>query len=150
MRIHCCKYTSQNQEKLYIFVGTFSRIHKVYTVIRSKGPVIVLTRTVHTRKRFFMKEALQAMSGSYLLQAFHNQLIMVQGNICLLINHGKLMLRRGYLIVLRFHRYAETPKLLIEVAHKLCYSLSNNTVVVVIQLLPFCRHCPKKSSSGVN
>ena len=106
--------------------------------------------SIHTGKRFFMQKTLQTMSGSYLFQAFHNQLIMIERNIGLFINHSQLMLGRCNLIMFRLYRYPEAPKFLIQVPHKFSYSLSNNAVVMIIELLTLCRHTAEKCSSGVN
>ena len=60
------------------------------------------------------------------------------------------MLGRRHLVVLGLYRNAQSPKLLIHIPHKGGNSLSNDTIIMVIQLLALCRHSAEKSSSGIN
>ena len=150
MLIHGLQDTGQHQQKLDILMGRFTRIQKIDAVIGSQRPVIVLTGTIDPGKRLLMKQTLQAMKISHLLQRLHNQLIVIHSHITLRINGSQFMLTRSHLIVLGLGRHAQLPQLLIYILHEIRNPLADNTEIMIIQLLSFRRHGAKQSPTGKN
>ena len=70
---HCRK----EQKELHILMRLLAGLHEVLTRIGNERPVIMLTGTVNTCKRLFMKQTCKTMSGCDLLHALHHQLVMV-------------------------------------------------------------------------
>ena len=52
--------------------------------------------------------------------------------------------------MLRLDRNAQTPEFFIQIPHEFGNPFSNDPVVMIIQLLPFCRHTPEERSAGID
>ena len=150
MLINGFQDTGENKKELDIFMRSFSRLKKVDPVIRCQGPVVVLTGTVNSCKRFLMKQAAHTMTACYFLEDTHHDLVVVCSDIYRCIDRSQLMLCRSNFIVLRLRSYTEFPALFIYFFHIGRNSLTNRTEIVVIHLLSFRRHGAEKSSSCVD
>ena len=147
MGIYRFQNAGKYQKKLDILVWSFSRIKKINSVICCNRPVIMFTRTVNTGKRFFMKKTFHAMFACNFFQCLHYNLIMIYRNICLGINRCKFVLCRGNFIMLCFCSHAKFPEFLIYIFHKSSDSLTNRSKIMIVQFLPFRRHCAKQRTS---
>ena len=56
MGIHCFQNTGENKQKLPVFVGAFSGIQQVLSLIRRQRPVVVFAGAVDTGKRLFVEQ----------------------------------------------------------------------------------------------
>ena len=148
MAVHRPQDTGQNQQKLNVVVRRLSRIQEVNAVIRGQGPVVVLAGSVHSRKRFFMEQALQAMLFRHTFQGLHDDLVVICCHVTFCIDGSQLMLGRSHLIVLCLGRYAQFPKFCIYILHKGCDPGTDDPEIMIIQLLSFWRHSTEQSSSG--
>ena len=72
----------------------------VLETVRAKRPVVVLTGTIDTRKRFLMEQTPHIVTHRYPLHGLHDDLIVIHRDIRRLINGRQFMLRRRNLIVL--------------------------------------------------
>ncbi len=150
MGVHSLDDAGQHQQELNIFVGGFSGIQQVYTVVGSQGPVIMFARTVHTGERLLMQQAGHPMAARYLFQRFHHQLIVIYRNIGRLIHRSQFMLRRRNLVVLGPGSYSQLPQLYIEIFHIRTHSLPDGTEVMILQLLSLRRRRPEQGTSCKN
>ena len=108
----------------------------------------MFTGTIHTVKWFFMKQTLHSMLACYFFQCFHNQLVMVNCNVCFCIDRCQLVLCRCYFVMLCLCRNTQFPEFFIYFFHKTGNSLADNSKIMIIQLLTFWRHGSKERSSG--
>ena len=82
----------------------------------------MLSASVHSVKRLFVKQTDKTVTKSGLFHNFHCELIMVGGDIGRRIYRGKLVLRGGNLVMLGFRKYTQFPKLCIKLTHKSGYA----------------------------
>ena len=150
MHIYCFQDTAHNQQELDIVVRGFSRIQKIDSIVRSQGPVVMFTGSVYSCKRFFMKQALHSMLTRHTFQRLHNQLIIVNSDVCLCVNGSQLMLRRRNLIVLRLCGHSHFPQFDINVLHKRGNSLTDGSEIMIIHLLSLRRHRAKQGTPCVD
>ena len=125
-------------------------IQEINACICIQGPVIMLAGPIDPCKRFLMEQAYQIMTQGNLLHDFHDQLVMVCGNIGRVVNGSQFMLARSSFIVLGLGGDAKLPEFLIELCHKSKYALFDGAKIVIIQLLALGRLCPKQSTAGKN
>ena len=79
--IHCLDHCTKEQQELCIFIRSLTGRQKVNPCIRSDGPVVVFTGTVHSGKGLLMKETYHTVTLSHLLHDLHGQLIVVCSDI---------------------------------------------------------------------
>ena len=100
-----------------------------------KTPVVVLTGTVDTVERLFVKQYLEAMlAGNFLHQA-HQQHVVVDSQIGFLEDRSALKLVRSDLVVTCLAGNAKLQSLNLEVFHESLNTLGNGSEVVVVHLL---------------
>ena len=148
MTVHRTEDAAEHQKELNIFVRSFSRLQKVNAVVCGERPVVVLTGTIHTGKRLLMKQALESVLLCHPFQSLHDNLVMVGSHVALLIDRSQLMLSGSYLVVLCLGRNAQLPEFFIHILHESANPLTDDTEIMVIQLLALRRHCSKQGSSG--
>ena len=150
MLINGFQDTGENKKELDILMRSFSRLKKVDPVIRCQGPVVVLTGTVNSCKRFLMKQAAHTMAACNFFEDTHHDLVVICCNIYRCVDRCQLMLCRCNLIVLCLCCYAQLPALLVDFLHVCGDSLTDGSEIVVIHLLSLRRHSTEKSSSCVD
>ncbi len=77
-----------------------ARVQQVNAIVRYQGPVVVFARTIDSRKRLLMQQALQPLTSGYFFQCLHNQMVMVYRNVTFRIDWRNLMLCRSHLVML--------------------------------------------------
>ena len=128
----------------------FPGIHQIDSIIRGQRPVIMFTGTIDSRKRFFMKQAGQAMMSGNPFQRLHHHLVVVNRHIDLCIDRSQLMLSRSRFIVLRLGTDSQTPHFFIDFFHKSADTGTDTSEIMVVHLLAFRRHGAKQSPVRVN
>ena len=150
MLINGFQDTGENKKELDILMRSFSRLKKVDPVIRRQGPVVVLTGTVNSCKRFLMKQAAHTMAACNFFEDTHHDLVVICCNIYRCVDRCQLMLCRCNLIVLCLCCYAQLPALLVDFLHVCGDSLTDGSEIMVIHLLSLRRHSTEKSSSCID
>ena len=111
----------QEEQKLRILVWGFTGRKQVDPRVGRHGPVVVLSAPVDARKGFLMEQADKRVLSRYLLHNLHGKLVFISCHVGGGVNHRKLMLCRGDLIVLCFGIDAKLPQLLVQFFHKSLY-----------------------------
>ena len=107
----------------------------------------MLSASVYSGKRFFMKQAHKPMLCRNLLHNFHCQLVMVRRDVCCCIDWGKFMLSRGNFVMLCLCQNTQLPKFLIQFFHKSRNPRLNHSEIMIVHLLSLWRLSAKKSTS---
>ena len=110
----------------------------------------MLTGSIDALERLFMEQTCKAMTKRYLLHCLHNQLVVIRCQVCDRIDRCQLMLRRSRLVMLCLRSNAQFPKFFVQFFHKRTDALTDNTIIVVIILLAFRRHCAEQRTSSIN
>ena len=126
---------ASTREELNIFIGGLAGLQKVYTIVRSDGPVVMLTGTVYSGKRLLMQHAAQTVLACHTLQSLHYQLVVIHCHIGRLVDGRHFMLCGSRLIMLGLGCYTQLPQLDIDIMHETTDTLTDNTEIVVIHLL---------------
>ena len=129
---------AENQE-LRIAPGCVARLEKVLAVVRTDGPVIVLSGAVHASKRFFVQKAYKPVSGRDLLQNLHHQHLMIQREVGGLECGREFVLPGSRLVVAGLDRNPQQHQLVFHLGHERQHPAGNRAEIVVVQLLPLGR-----------
>ena len=148
--IHRFQDTRKHQQELDILMRRLSWLQQVLPIICGKGPVIMLSGTIHASKWLLMQQAFHAMLAGYPLQCLHNQMVVVDCHVSLRIDWCKLVLRRCHFVMLSLGRYAHLPQFDINVFHESGDSLADRSEVMVIQFLTLWRHGSKQGTSRID
>ncbi len=148
MCIHCLHNTCKHQQETYVLIWRIARLKQIHAAVCRNRPVVMLTGTVYALIRLFMEQASKVMLVCDTLHRLHNKLIVIYRNIGCLINRSQLMLCRCNLVVLRFCRHAELPKLHVQILHIGADALFDNAEVMILHLLSFRRQRPEQRASG--
>ena len=105
---------------------------------------------IDSRKRLLMEKTFQPMLARNPFQCLHNDLIVIDRDICLCIDGRQLMLCRSDLIMLCLRCNADLPQLLIDVFHERRDPLADRPEIVVVKLLSLRRHGSEKSAARVD
>ena len=108
----------------------------------------MFTGTIHTVKWFLMKQALHSMLACYFFQCFHNQLVVINCNVCFCIDRCQLVLCRCYFVMLCFCGDTKFPEFFVDIFHIRSNTLTDGSEIMVIQFLSFRRHCSEQGTSG--
>ena len=68
---------TKEQKELCIFAWRFARLQQVSACVCGKGPVVMLTATVHTCKWLFVEQANKAVLLCHSLHKLHCELVVV-------------------------------------------------------------------------
>ena len=63
---------AEEYQELGIFMGCFTGIQQIHAIICAQRPVIMLTGTIYTCKRFFMQQTSKTMVAGNTLHGFHD------------------------------------------------------------------------------
>ena len=107
----------------------------------------MLSASIYSGKRFFMKQAHKPMLCRNLLHNFHCQLVMVCRDVCCCIDRGKFMLRRGNFVMFCLCQNPQLPEFLIEFFHISGNPWLDYSEVMIVHLLSLGRLRAKKSTS---
>ena len=108
----------------------------------------MLTGSVNTCKRLFVKEANQAVLLSNFLHDLHHQLVMVSSNIRCGEDRSQLVLCRCNFVMLCLSKNTELPEFFVEILHVSGYSRLDGTEVMIFELLALRCFCSEKCSSN--
>ncbi len=147
MGIHCLHNAGKHQQELDIFVWRVARVKQILAVVCRDGPVVVLAGAIHARIRLLVKQASQIMLVGNPLHRLHHKLVVVNRNVCRLINRGKLMLCRRNLVVLCLCRNAQLPQFLVQILHVRADTLLDDAKVMVFHLLSLRGRCAEQRAS---
>ena len=84
------------------------------------------------------------------LHGFHGKLVLVNGDVAGAENRRHFMLPRRDLVVLGGGGDAHFPQLHIQIRHKRADALTDDTEVLILQLLSLGRGCAEQGTAGVN
>ena len=145
--VHCLDDSGQEYQELQVLHGRVARVQQIL-VGGGHGPVVVLAAAVHTLKGLLVLQADQTVLGSDLLHHLHGQQVVVNGNIGGVEDGGQLMLAGSHFVVLGLGGNAQLPQLLVQLLHK-CGDLgTDDTEVMLLQLLTLGRGSTEQSAAG--
>ena len=148
IQVHSADKGAQHQQKQQIALGIFARSQQIFPCVGTKRVVVVLARTVDACKRFFMQQTGKPMLFAQGAHRFHNQLVVVTGNVGSGILRCQLMLGRRRFVVLGFATDAHLPQIFVQILHEFPDANAQTSAVVVVQLLTFRGFCTKQSPSA--
>lgn len=140
------KNRREKQQKRVVLRRVGSGFKQIESFVRAKRPVVVFAAAVDAGKGFFVQQAGQSVIVRDLFQRFHDELILVCGDVCGAENGSQLVLRGRDLVVLCFGGDSEFPQLLVEFRHKVAYPVLYRGVILVVFLLSFGRHGSEQRS----
>ena len=141
MAVNCFHNAGKNKQELDILMRSHARIQHVDAGVGSQGPVVMFTGTIDALERFFMEQARHSVTACNLFHCFHNELVVINGKVCLCVDRCEFMLCRSDLVVLCLRSNAELPEVLVDIFHIRSNSFTDSSEVVVIHFLTFCRWC---------
>ena len=97
----------------------------------------MLARSVDVGKWLFVQKAGQTVFLADGAHRFHNQLVVVAGDVGGRIFRRKLVLGRSCLVVFCLAGYAHLPQVFIQILHKFADTDADAAAVVVVQFLAF-------------
>ena len=113
MAVNCFHNAGKNQKELDILMRCYTRIQHVDAGVGSQGPVVMFTGTVDTLERFLVEQACHTVTVCDLFHCLHNDLVVVNGKVCLCVDRCQLVLCRSNLVVLGLCGNAQLPELFI-------------------------------------
>ena len=116
--------------------------------ISRKTPVVVLTGTVDTVERLFVKQYLEAVLAGYFLHQAHQQHVVVNSQVGLFEDRSALKLVRSHLVVACLARNAQLKSLDLKILHESLHTLRNRSEVVVVHLLVLGRAVAHQRAAG--
>ena len=126
--------THKEQERLVVF-RLSSRFKQIFAGICGKSPVVVLSASVNSTERLFVKKAGKPVAFRHLLHNLHSKLVVVGCKVYIAVSRSKLVLTGGNLVMLCFCIDAELPKLGIKVVHKFGNTGAESTEIVILHFL---------------
>ena len=139
--------SSQEHQELQVLHGGVARVEQVL-VGGGHGPVVMLAAAVDALKRLLMLQADQTVLGSDLLHHLHRQQVVVDGNVGGVEDGSQLMLTGSNFVVLGLGGNAQLPQLFVQLLHKLGDLGTNDTEVVLFQLLTLGRGGTEQGAAG--
>ena len=108
----------------------------------------MLAAAVHALKRLLVLQADQTVLGCDLLHQLHGQQVVVDGNVGGVEDGSQLMLAGSNFVVLGLGGNAQLPQLFVQFLHKLGDLGTNDTEVVLFQLLTLGRGGTEQGAAG--
>ena len=146
--IHTLNECRQEHHKLGVLPGGFSGAEKVSAGVGSQGPVIVLAGAVYTLEGLFVEQTDQVVLCSALFHNLHRKLVCIAGIVGIRIDGGQFVLAGSSFVVLCFGKNTQTPKLFVQVLHKVRDPGANGAKIVVIQFLTLGRQSAEQGAPG--
>ena len=125
----------EEQQEPGVGLRGLALVQQALDAVHVQGPVVVLAAAVDPGKGLFMEQAHQVIAQGHFFQRFHGELVLVAGDVDGSIHRRQLVLGRGHLVVLGLGGDAQTPQLVIHLAHIIHDALLDVAVIVVVQLL---------------
>ena len=148
IQIDAAQKCTQYQQELQVIFRVFSWFEQIFSGVGAQRIVVVLARAVDVCKRLFMQQAGQIVLFADGAHGFHNQLVVVAGDIGCGIFRRQLVLCRRSFVVLCFAGNSHLPQVLVQILHKFAHTDADTSAVVVIQLLSLGRLCSKEGSTA--
>ena len=137
--IHRFDYGAHKEKELLVAFGLSSGFKQIFAGIGGKRPVVMLSASVDSAERLFMKKAGKTVAFSHLLHNFHCKLVVVGGKVDVAVPGSKLVLTWGNLVVLCFGINAKLPKLRIKIVHKFGNPRAQGAEIVILHFLTLWR-----------
>ncbi len=138
----------EEEQEPGIFSGIVPGLQEVLSVIGGDGPVVVLSRSVHPGKGFFMEQGHQAVAEGYFFHSFHHQLVGIHRHGNRSVDRGQFVLMGSHFVVLGFSRNPQLPELEVQLLHEGGYRLFYGSEVVVVHFLTLGRKTSENRASG--
>ena len=148
IKVDAAQESAEHEQELQIIFWMFSRFQQVFSSIGTEREVVVLARTVYVGKWFFVQQTSKSMFFADGAHGFHNQLVVVAGNVCSGIFWSQLMLCRSSFVVFGLAGNAHFAQIFVQILHEFSNTNPDSSTVVVIQFLTFCRFCTEQSASA--
>ena len=145
--IDCLQDARQNQQELDVVVRKLTGIEHVDAVIRAERPVVVLTGTGETGERLLAEQTGQSSAVRNLLHGLHDELVVVDRDICRRVDGRELMLRGSHLVMLGLRGHTELPKLRVQFLHETAHALTDLTEIVVLHVVCLRRNRAEQGAS---
>ena len=118
-------------------------------------PVVVLTRAIDAVERFLVEQDAEPVVAGHPLHERHEEHVVIDGEVALLVDRGEFELVGSDLIVTRLTRDGQFERLYLQILHKRLYTVGNRAEVVVVHLLVFrafmahqCASCHEQVGAG--
>ena len=137
----------EEDQELQVLHGGVARVQQVL-VGGGHGPVVVLAAAVDALERLLVLQADQTVLGGQLLHHLHRQQVVVDGDVGGVEDGGQLMLAGSYFVVLGLGGDAQLPQLFVQLLHKFGDLGTDDTEVMLLQLLTLGRGSTEQSAAG--
>ncbi len=137
----------EGQEAEVVF-GLAAGGEQVDARICTQRPVVVLAAAIDACEGFFVEEHLELMLFGYFFHHFHQQQVVVYGQVTFFKSRSTFKLAGCYFIVAGTNGNAQLQTFYFKVHHKSTHTRRNRAKVVVFELLAFGRCMAKEASSG--
>ena len=119
-----------------------------HACIGRQAPVVVLARAVDAVEGLLMEKGAEAVLACHLLQKRHEEHVMVDGEVHLLVDWSQFKLVWCYLVVTCLAGYSQLEGLHLKVFHECLHTVGDDSEVVVIHLLVLRRVVSHEGPAG--
>ena len=122
-------------EVAQLVVGCLARREEQGALVRAERPVAVLAAAVDTLEGLFVEEHAETVFGGHFAHERHENHVVVNGQVALLVDGSQFKLCGGYFVVTCFDGDAELDGADLQVLHKLHDATGDATEIMVLKLL---------------
>ena len=133
--VHGLDRGAEQGEEDGVFLRAGTRVEQAAVTGRGEGPVVVLAGAVHAGEGLFMQQADHVMLVGGLAEHFHDQHVVVHGQVLAFKDGRNFKLAGRNFIVARFGRNAKFPEGFVHVHHEFQHAVLDGAEVVVFHLL---------------
>ncbi len=133
--VHGLDRGAEQGEEDGVFLRAGTRVEQAAVTGGGEGPVVVLAGAVHAGEGLFMQQADHVMLVGGLAEHFHDQHVVVHGQVLAFKDGRNFKLAGRNFIVARFGRNAKFPEGFVHVHHEFQHAVLDGAEVVVFHLL---------------
>ena len=130
-----------------VLVRVCPRVEEVRAAVGDR-PVVVLAAAVDARKGLLMQEADQSVAVRHLAEHFHNQHIVVAGEVQFLEHGSQFELGGGHFVVPRLGGDPQFPQFVLYFRHEVQDPILDGAEVMVLKLLMLGARRAEQCSAG--
>jgi len=134
-------------DEAQVLFRCLARCHERKSRVGSQRPVVVLARAVHALEGLLMEQDTEAVAACHLPHERHDEHVVVDGKVALLVDGRQLELVGGDLVVACLQGNAQFECLDLQVLHESGHTRGDGTEVVVLQLLVLRRFMPHERAA---
>ena len=143
-------HAAEHGEEHEVLFRCFAGVEQVVALVIGERPVEVLSASIDSRERFFVKKADKTMPLRDFLHDIHKKLIVIGGKIRPFENGGEFILMRRHFVMTGGDRNTELVRLFADFDHEVEHPFLDGTEILILKLLSFRRRCAGKRTAGQN